>query len=456
MDALFENRITPAGIEAIQDSIDHVAQEWQQTIQEHGEESPEAAQCLLALIAIEQIPLPLSEEAHARIQRYVELSEKIYGPHSSEAANGFLLLGRSHAYFERNEEAVSAFEKAVILPGGKRDFLPVESMLEALYQLFTRLKDNGSPESIRHAFVVALCALSWLATYYPKRSPSFSSYLERVCQAFKSWGFKKDVWEWLRRRCNWMDCDFTGLISVLLEEGMFPSEPEKLKKSCESKAEDDDLLKGYAISGIQRKHWSSTEGFSQAFPMSVAEGELSQRVEHLLAEGCRCLSTTKTLEVVFLVFSPHVLGKGITAFGPHGWTDSEIELMKETLWRVVAEEGADSAMMLAWIDLPVKETDEPEDRPTEAVMVVARDAKSYLKGLQPVRLIDGKYVFDEPMVVPITEGWFSEFTFPVQPSAKKPGRAAEKKKAKKKPKSPKAKQIAQATKKQIKSKKNTH
>ena len=101
---LFENRITQAGRQAIQDLIDYVFQNLERTMVDHGENSPEAAQSLLVLLSIEQIMEP-SEEAHARVHRYLAISEEIYGRHSLEFGNGSFLLGWSHMVLgERKRE----------------------------------------------------------------------------------------------------------------------------------------------------------------------------------------------------------------------------------------------------------------------------------------------------------------------------------------------------------------
>ena len=150
----------------------------------------------------------------------------------------------------------------------------------------------------------------------------------------------------------------------------------------------------------------------------MAEGELSRRVERLLAEGCRCLETTGELGTVFLIFSPHWAGRRITAFGSTTWSDEEEAVHRKAVAETIAALGADSAMMLAWVDLPHREADESDEFPTEVVLVEARDAKSYMRGLQPARKLDGTYVFEEPMVVVAEKTWFSEFTFPVEPEAK--------------------------------------
>lgn len=423
MTRLFANRVTEAGRQAIEEAIDYVAQEWKRATEAHGENSPQAAQCLLAFISIDQIIEP-REDAHPHIERYLAISEKIYGRKSLETANGFLILGWSHAGLERGAEAEPAFRQSSEQPGGKRDFPPLEPMLEALCDLLDKLQDDPKPEHARLPLVLGVHTLSWLVTYCPIQSHSFRVFLERLRPVFESWGFTGDTWEWLMRRCHRLYNYTAGLISVLIEERLVTAAPDESKESNETGSEDNAFVKGYAISGIKREHWTSPEGFSKTFPVCVAEGELSLRVERLLAEGCRCLSTTDDLGTVFLIFSSHWVGRRITAFGTTTWSDEEKVLLENQVRETIGNLGADSAMLLTWVELRHEESDESDDELPEAVMVIARDEKSYLRGLQPARKIDGKYVFDQPMVRVTEDTWFSEFAFPVEP-AEKPGRTKE-------------------------------
>ena len=306
-------------------------------------------------------------------------------------------------------------DQAFSLPEGKRDFPPVEPMLEALCRLLDKLPDNPKSENAQLAFVLGLHTLSWLATYCPIQSPSFPVFVERLRPVFELRGFRGDAWEWLKRRCNRLNNHTVGLISVLLEERLVNLAPKESNDSHKSDPDDDSFMRGHAISGIKQEHWTSPEGFSKGFPVVVAEGELSLRVERLLAEGCRCLSTTHELGTVFLIFSPHWVGRRITAFGTTTWSDEEKADFANEVRETIEDQGADSAMMLTWVEVPKQESLESDDEPPEAVMVVARDAKSYLRGLQPARQVDGKYLFDEPMVRVTEDNWFSEFTFPVEP-----------------------------------------
>lgn len=417
METVFEKRITEDGMLAIQEAIDYVAKDWKSTIEAHGEDSPQAAQRLLALISIDQIVEP-SADAHAAIERYLALSEQICGPDSLETANGFFLRGWSQAGLDRGKEAEFAIHRSLDLPVGKRDFAPIEPMLEALCDLLDRLQDDPKPEHARLPLVLGVCTLSWLVTYCPLQSPSFPAFVQRLRPVFESRGFTGDTWDWLMRRCHRLHNHVAGLVSVLLEETLVTLGSEKSNDLDESGADDDTLLRRYAITGIKPEHWTSPEGFSKAFPVTVAEGELSLRVERLLAEGCRYLRTMDQLETVFLIFSSHRAGRQISAFGTTTWSEEEKVLFENKVRNTITELGADSAMMLTWVDLPQEKSAESDDQPREAVMVVARDAKSYLRGLQPVRKIQGKYVFDEPAVRVAKDTWFSEFAFPVQPTVK--------------------------------------
>lgn len=160
-----------------------------------------------------------------------------------------------------------------------------------------------------------------------------------------------------------------------------------------------------------------SEDFSKAFPLTVAEGELSLRVERLLAEGCRSLSTTGELSTAILVFPEPSKGKrAISIGGPN--PEIERPLLHDKLLRAsvldrarktIARFGASSVMMLDWVD--VRLSGDEDAATTKAVLVVARDAKSYLEGLQPARQVDGKYFFDEPIVRVAKDDWFSQFKF---------------------------------------------
>ena len=418
MKFVLDNWITEKGWQAIQDVKHYIQQLLDQVTTNHSEKSREAIEVLLALCSLNPIEGP-SEDGHGSIQRYVALSEEIYGPNSIETANGYLLLGWSHIGLGRNEEAELSLHRALTAPEGKRDFPPIEPLLQVLWRLVDQLRDSPDPDDALRAFVLGVHTLSWLVTYCPPQSPSFALFLERLRPQFESRGYRNDVWEWMMRRCNRHNTLFIGFISVLLEENLVSLVQEESDDSAERFSDEDFLVKGYVISGLKRDHWASDEAFSKAFPVVVAEGELSLRVERLLAEGCRCLSTTDELTMGVLIFLPDRLGRRITAFGSPTWSNKEEALIRRRVKEKIGEYGADSAMMIAWVDLPHQESVGSEEGFTEAVLVVARDGKSYFRGLQPARKVNGKYVFHEPIVTVTEDDWFSEFSFPVEPAVKR-------------------------------------
>ncbi len=411
---LFANRVTDAGREAIQDLIDQVAQDLNQTIETHGEDSLEAARQRLILASM-HYTLEEYEDALPLIQSYLSVCRARLEPNSEEFFCGLSLLSNTLMGADRPEEAFSVIEEIANTVERFGYQQGRDPLLDGLKELAEKYQPGDDPTSVQRAFVLELMILSWCVTVYRSGNPVYGEYLPIMKSVFENYGFNEHLWPWLVRRSHQTDNDFVGLVSVLMEEGMFPSKPTA-KHPSETVGENDVLLKGYEISGFRNKHWTSDEGFSKAFPVIVADGELSLRVERLLAEGCRCLRTTDELGTVFLIFSDNWLGRRITAFGTTTWSDEEKALMEDTVRTKISELGADSAMMLAWVNLPHEEREDSDEVATEVVMVVARDAKSYLRGLQPARKVDGQYVFDEPMVRVAENTWFSEFTFPVQPT----------------------------------------
>ena len=423
MKRLFGDRITEAGRDAIRDLIDQVAQQMNQIMKNQGEDS----QHRLILASISFL-MEDYERALPFAQSFVAACKTKLQPPDSELRCGFGLLANIFMALEQPEEAQSAIKEVAQVAKQQSGASRLEDPLfDGLILLAETYQQSDDPASVRRTFLFYLMALSWCVTVSERDSPVFNKYVSRLRPVFENFGFSEHRWAWLVRRADHIDNHFVGLVSVLIEEGMLPSKLT-MKRSSQSVAEGDVRLRGYEISGFKEEHWQSDEGFSKAFPVSVAEGELSLRVERLLAEGCRCLETTGELGTVFLIFSPHRAGRKISAFGSTTWSDVEEAVHRKAVADTIAAHGADSAMMLAWVNLPHREEADSEEVATEAVMVVARDAKSYFRGLQPARKVDGHYVFDEPVISVTTDNWFSEFTFPVEPAAKaqpeEPGRAS--------------------------------
>jgi len=430
MTRLWANRITEAGRTAIEDLIDQVAQDLNQTIETHGEDSIEAAPQRLILASMYYV-MEEYGKALPLIQSYLTVCKANLGPTSDEVMCGLGLLSNTLMGADRPEEAFSVIEEIAVAVKQVGHPQVRDTLLDGLKILAEKYQRGDDPKSLQRAFVLALMTLSWCVTVYGKGNPIYDEHFPHMRTVFEDFRFRGHIWEWLVRRAHQTDNDFVGLISVLMDEGMFPTGEREANDSHETDSDAARIVKGYEIAGIKQEHWESSEGFSKAFPVIVAVGELSLRVERLLAEGCRCLSTTDELGTVFLIFSPHRIARRITAFGTAISLDEEEALFQNTVRETITELGADSAMMVTWVDLPHQETPESGDAACEAVMVVARDAKSYLLGLQPARKIDGKYVFEEPMVDATEDSWFSEFTFPVKPATKKARRRTVQKSKKK-------------------------
>jgi hypothetical protein len=421
MPRLFESRITPAGRAAIEDLTYYVAQSQTQTMKAQGDKSIDAGKyqwmpTLLYFLSGEY------EKSLSLAHGYVSQCEKIHGDNSREVAYGLFLQSLNYSALGKTEECAATNQRHESIRGQIGDTPIPELMMEALYDLAVIYQRQDDPRTVQRCFLTALATLRLLVIVYTKDRPA--DLMERLFQLFQSLGFPADGWKWLIRRCRLTYTDFFGLVSVLIDEGMFPPGIRGLDDVPKSDLDEGSVKNEYEIVSTVEGDWKLCGGFSPMFPISVADGELSMRVEQLLAEGCRYLSATGDLGSVSLAFSPHSTGRRITVCGTDTWSDEESATLKGTMRRVIAKNGADSAMILMWVDTgsdrPAEFQESSREAHTEeAVTVVARDAKSYLAGMQTVRRLDGKYVFEEPIVLDAEEGWFSEFTFPVQPQTKK-------------------------------------
>jgi hypothetical protein len=106
--------------------------------------------------------------------------------------------------------------------------------------------------------------------------------MERLFQIFQSFGFPGNRWEWLIRRCDFIRTDFVGLVSVLIDEGMFPSERRQLDDASESHLHEVKVMSEYDVVKMMTDHCKSSDGFSKAFPILAAEGD--QEVCNLMWE----------------------------------------------------------------------------------------------------------------------------------------------------------------------------
>jgi hypothetical protein len=402
MKRLFAKRRTVSGRKAIEDLGETVKVRWMPA--------------LIHLLSGE------NEQSLLLAQNYLDQSVETHGGHSKEIACGLFLLSLNYRVLGRSEELGATERRYDSIKNQIRDAPTPVTMLQALHDLAVSYQRQDDPESTQRAFLSALVALSLLVSVH-KSFPQ-TDLMELFYRLFHSLGFPGNRWEWLLRRCDFIRTDFVGLVSVLIDEGLFPSETKKLEDVSKANLDEGEVIQQYEVVKMIADHSKSLDGFSKAFPASVAKGELSMRVEELLAEGCQCLSATGDLSIVVLVFSTSFIGKRITVLGTDTRSDEGFVAVEETMRRVIAEYGADSAMLLMLLDAKTETHDESQESSRDAyvdseVAVEARDSKSYLVGTQTARWIDGKYVFETPTVLDTERGLFDELTFPIQPEKKK-------------------------------------
>jgi hypothetical protein len=247
--------------------------------------------------------------------------------------------------------------------------------------------------------------------------------MTRLFLLLQSLGFAQDRWEWLIRRCDFRSTDFVGLISVLIDEGMFPLETNEVTDSSQSDSEDCNQGKEFDIFCLEEQSWM-TPDFSDDFLISLTEGELSMRIEQLLEEGSRWFRDLGALSDVVILFSSDSSGNHITVLERDTSSDNKMEIFNRILDRTLAQYGADSAMAVA---LETCEIEEPDMPPTpdlgfyagEKIVVEARDSKSHVWGIQRIHRTLGSYESEEPVLFDTKSGWFSKFTFPVKPRIEK-------------------------------------
>ena len=218
MSRLFEDRITPAGIEAIQDLIDHVAEELNQTIETQGEGSPDAAQKKLILASLYQVAGGY-EKADPLIRGYGTMTKEKYTSRNDYVAWGLILLSHNYIGLERREDSFSVLEKLKIC--ATHNMLPLNPLLEGLYELGSKYRKIKGPINERRGFILFLMALSWYGRY-PSDRPIYSEFLPLLKAVFEPYGFVGDLWEWLVKGCNPNLHDPMGLISMLLEKHILP------------------------------------------------------------------------------------------------------------------------------------------------------------------------------------------------------------------------------------------
>ncbi len=219
---IFENRVTPEGRTAAANLIDHVAQLWNQTMETQGAGSFEAALQGLLLAYLYYL-MQEYEKADPLIRHYVTVAEEKYGPHSDEVLCGLILLSNNCIGWGRLEDSRSVLEQ--LKPVAESCLPWRDPLLEALYDLAVGCQNADGPTNEQRGFILSLMALSWCVRY-ASGDHIYTQYAPRLKSIFEAYGFVNDRWEWLIQSCKHNLHDLLGLISILLEKHLLPSEAQ--------------------------------------------------------------------------------------------------------------------------------------------------------------------------------------------------------------------------------------
>ena len=218
MSRLFEDRITPAGREAIQDLIDQVSQELNRVQQSHGKGSMEAAQQGLLLASMYHL-MGDYDKAYPLIRSYVTASKEKYGSYSDEVMCGLILLSNNCIEVGPQEDSLPVLEELKLV--GQRCLELRAPLLDGLYDLALKYPREAGPVSGLRRFIVLVVALSWWVRH-PSNSHIYMDFAPRLKAVFEPYGFVGELWEWLVKRCNPNLHHLMGLIGILLEKRLLP------------------------------------------------------------------------------------------------------------------------------------------------------------------------------------------------------------------------------------------
>jgi hypothetical protein len=361
------------------------------------------------------------EKALSLGQAYLAANQEIHADNVEEVGCGLAVLKLIYTHMTLPEEAASVDERFESIRDQIGDVPIFRRMIDAFYDLAVAYQGQDDPRNDQRAFLSAFAALALSVSVYKRLLPP--ELMGRLFVFFQDLGFPRNRWGWLTRRANFLHTDFVGLVSVLIEEGLFPSGTTELPYLSEPESADGKLGKNYEIARMLQQSWMSS-GFTEDIAISLAEGELSTRVERLIDEGGRCLRDVGELSDLVLFFSSHSTGTHITILERDISSDERRSLSDRIFCGILAERGADSVMWLSLAGttlsisdkslIPLRDTDADEE-----IHVEARDSKSYIAGVQHVRRTSTACEFGEPILSDAEDGSFSKFTFPLKPITKK-------------------------------------
>lgn len=221
MSRTFEKMRTETVMQKYGDLIGHSTRALNLAIETHGALSIEAAHEHL-ILGLMHNQTGDFEGAEPHIWSHVTLAQQRYGSNSDELLTGLILLSNNcigRGWWR--EESQSVFDRLKFVSQrcpGRRDLL-----LEVLCDRVLKCQSSNDSASQQRGFILSLMALSWFVRHQSDSEiyQKFSPLLKTV---FVSYGFVGDWWEWLIKYSNHNLHDIIGLISILLEKHLLPSD----------------------------------------------------------------------------------------------------------------------------------------------------------------------------------------------------------------------------------------
>lgn len=354
-------------------------------------------------------------------EKALSLGQEIQADNIEEVACELAVLKLIYTHTMRPDEAASIDERFESIRDQIGDVPISHTMIEAFYDLAVAQQAEDDLGSDQHAFLSAFAALALSVLVYERHIPS--ELMGRLFVFFQDLGFPRNRWGWLTRRANFLHTDFIGLVCVLIDEELFPLRGAELPDQSEPDPTDAKLTKDYEIAWMLEQSWMSC-GFSEESAVSVAEGELSTRVERLIEEGGRCLRDIGELSDLVLLFSSHATGTHITILERDISSEERRSLSDRIFCGILAEHGADSVMRVTLSGTTLSISDRSlipslDVDANEEILVEARDSKSYISGVQLVRRTSRGCEFGELVLSDAEDGSFAKFIFPVKPIIKR-------------------------------------
>jgi hypothetical protein len=217
MSKQFQGSMNYEGISAVADLKDHLTLVWS-----HSTGFERAQQgLLLAYMYFLEGEYP---EADLPIRDYVSASEERYGQYSNQVRCGLILLSNNYIGWGLQEDSQSVLERLKVVSQRCPSF-DADPLLEGLYGSAVGCLNADGPTNEQRGFIPCLMALSWCVRYQSD-TRVYAEYAPRLKSIFEAYGFVDDRWEWLAQSCKHNLHDLLGLISILLEKRLLPSDAQ--------------------------------------------------------------------------------------------------------------------------------------------------------------------------------------------------------------------------------------